>query len=218
MRITASLLLIVSSAKAFLTPSLSTHHLHHDAQSATQLFGGSSGYASSIAGKEARVQKVKDLLDASQMVFAVPAGGITVTESQNLHRSLPEGSAAMVTKNTLMARAVQGTEYAEATSLLKGPNMWFFIEDDIGATVKAYNSFMKDAGKAETHTILGGVIDGMAYDTEGILAIGKLPSKNELYAQIAGSIQAIPTKVARVIKAPNSKLARAIKLATMPEE
>jgi large subunit ribosomal protein L10 len=41
-----------------------------------------------------------------------------------------------------------------------------------------------------------------------------LPSKQELYARIAGSILAVPTKVARVIKAPNSKLARAIKLAT----
>ena len=35
----------------------------------------------------------------------------------------------------------------------------------------------------------------------------------ELIARIAGGINAVPTKLARVVKAPNSKLARAIKLA-----
>jgi large subunit ribosomal protein L10 len=57
-------------------------------------------------------------------------------------------------------------------------------------------------------------MEGQIYDAKGVQAIGNLPSKQELYAQIAGSIKAVPTKVARVIKAPNSKLARAIKLAT----
>jgi len=132
---------------------------------------------------------------------------------------LPEGTTAVVIKNTIMTRAVAGSEYEEATgTLLKGANMWFFIEDDIGASIKAWNSFIKESGKKETHEIRGGVVEGTAYDAKGVEAIGKLPSKDELYARIAGGIKAVPTKVARVIKAPNSKLARAIKLATMPEE
>ena len=183
----------------------------------TRLFGGSSGFATTVEGKKEKVSKVKDLIDTSQMIFTVPASSITVSESESLRRSMPEGTTISVVKNTLMARAVEGTEYEAATSLLKGSNMWFFIEEDIGASIKAFNTFAKENDKKETHGIVGGVLEGAAYDAKGIEAIAKLPSKQELYAKIAGSIQAVPTKVARVIKAPNSKLARAIKLATAEE-
>ncbi len=123
-----------------------------------------------------------------------------------------------VIKNKLMARACENTEYEEASSgLLKGANMWFFIEEDIGGSVKAWESFAKDNGKKETHSIIGGIIEGVAYDPKGVQAISKLPSKIELITKIAGSIKAVPTKVARVIKANPEKLARAIKLATADE-
>ncbi|MGK3733787.1 MAG: large subunit ribosomal protein L10 [Bacillariaceae sp.] len=179
----------------------------------TQLFGGSSGRATTLEGKTEKVAQVKGLLDSSQMIFTVPASSVSVKQSQILRRSMPEGTTISVVKNTLMNKAVQGTDYEAATSLLKGANMWFFIEEDIGASIKAFNQFTKETGKQETHEITGGVMEGVEYDAKGVTAIGKLPSKKELYGQIAGAIQAVPTKVARVIKAPNSKLARAIKLA-----
>jgi large subunit ribosomal protein L10 len=182
------------------------------------LYGGSSGYASSKAGKQERVARVKELLDTSQMIFTVPAGSITVGQSQKLRRAVPEGTTVSVIKNTLMERAVKDTEYEVATSMLKGANMWFFIEEDISGTMKAWRQFVKENGKKDSHSVLGGVLEGTAYDSAGVEAIGDLPTKDELYAKIAGSIKAVPTKVARVIKAPNSKLARAIKLATMPDE
>ena len=82
----------------------------------------------------------------------------------------------------------------------------------------AYKSFIKEYGKQETHGIVGGVMDETYYDASGVDAIGKLPSKQELYAKIAGSIKAVPTKLARVVKEPGSKLARAIKLAGEKQE
>jgi large subunit ribosomal protein L10 len=187
-------------------------------QSSNLFMGGASKYATSLTGKKETVVKVKELLDTSQMVFTVPSGSMTVKQSQNLRRSMPEGTTMTVVKNKLMLRALEGSEYEAAVSLVKGPNMWFFIEDDIGATIKAFNQFCKVEQKKESHPILGGVIEGEIYDSAGVDAIGKLPSKLELYAQIAGSIKAVPTKVARVIKAPSSKLARAIKLATEKNE
>ena len=180
--------------------------------------GGASRYATSLAGKKDKVERVKELLESSQMIFTVPASAVTVSQSQKLRRSLPEGTTMSVIKNTIMTRAIDGTDYEAASSILKGANMWFFIEEDIGGTVKAWNAFLKDTGKKETHFVNGGVIEGTLYDGAGVEAIGKLPSKDELYAQIAGSIKAVPTKLARVIKAPGSKLARAIKLAADTKE
>eukprot|EP00979_Chaetoceros_neogracilis_P001603 scaffold278_cov226-Chaetoceros_neogracile.AAC.8 len=182
--------------------------------------GGAGGAATSLAGKKTKVAAVKGLVETADMIFSVPAGGLTVTQVQGLRKSLPEGVTMSVVKNKLMGRACAGTDYEEGmhtTGLLKGANMWFFIEEDIGGTMKAFNEFTKANGKRESHEVIGGVMEGMAYDKDGVIAISKLPSKIELITRIAGSIKAVPTKVARVIKAPGEKTARAIKLATEVE-
>lgn len=201
------LLGLAASASAFPTaPS-------RPARSNTALFGGARGDATTLEGKASTVASVKELLDSSEMIFTVPASGITVSETQTLRRSLPEGTTMKVVKNKLMSRAIEGTEYEPVGDMLKGANMWFFIEEDIGGSVKAFNSFTKEFAKKETHTILGGNVEGVNYDAAGVDAISKLPSKIELITRIAGSIKAVPTKVARVVKAPGMKVARAIKLA-----
>ena len=210
---TVALLAAAGTAAAFTTSNSPV--LQRQARvSESALNGGATGYATSIEGKQDRVANLKERLDTSQMVFTCPAGGLTVAETQALRRSLPEGSSVSVVKNKLMARALEGTDYDVATELTKGPNMWFFIEEDIGGTIKAFNSFAKDFDKKESHPINGGAMEGTLYDPAGVKAIGSLPSKDELIARIAGGINAVPTKLARVVKAPNSKLARAIKLAT----
>ena len=205
------LLLLLPFSAAFMGQPLVTRTL---ASSSSLYMGGAAGYSTSLEGKKETVKNINELLDKSQMVFTVPSGSMTVTESQKLRLSMPEGTTIATVKNTLMKRALEGTEYEAAVSLLEGPNMWFFIEEDVSATIKAFNSFTKDYGKKESHPVRGGMMEGQMYDGDGVDTIGKLPSKDELYAMIAGSIKAVPTKVARVIKAPNSKLARAIKLAT----
>jgi len=117
-----------------------------------------------------------------------------------------------------MAKAVEGTIYEEGVSrLLKGSNMWFFVSEDLGGTVKAFNAFTKECDKKESHTILGGVVEGDYYDSKGIVQVSKLPSKIELITKVAVAINAVPTRLARVIKEPGNKLARAIKLATEAE-
>lgn len=183
--------------------------------STTALFGGARGQATSKEGKRKTVETVKGLLDTSDMIFTVPASSLTVSEMQTLRLKLPEGSTAKVVKNNLMKRALEGTPFEQPSgSFLTGSNLWVFIEEDVSASIKSYNEFVKEVGKKESHGIIGGVFEGNSYDPKGVNAIGELPTKDELYAKIAGSIKAVPTKVARVIKAPSSKLARAIKLAT----
>ena len=197
---------LVTSTAAFTSPLSLT-------RTDTALFGGAQGIATTREGKLEIVDKVKVLLDSSEMIFTVPASGISVAQVQTLRRSLPEGTTMRVVKNTLMKRAVEGTEYEVGGEALKGANMWFFIEEDIGGTVKAYNSFLDTETELEEMGIIGGTLEGTNYDAAGVEAISKLPSKKELIATVASRIKAVPTKVARVIKAPGEKMARAIKLA-----
>jgi len=177
--------------------------------------GGANGEASTLDGKKKTVENVKTLLDDSTFVFSIPGNALTVAQVESLRRTVPETSTIQVVKNTLMKRATDGTEYEEAMpSLLKGSNMWFFIQDDLKGTVKALDEFKNEYEKTETHNILGGVVDGTLYDDKGMKAISKLPSKLELITKIAGAIKAVPTKVAVVLNQPSTKLVRAIKLAT----
>jgi len=179
--------------------------------------GGARGEATTPTGKAKTVEVVSELLEKSEMIFTMPASGLTVSEVTALRRSLPEGTTAKVVKNTLMARAIddnEGFEGLQGSALMKGANMWFFVEDDISGSLKTVKSFIKENGKIESHLVEGGVIDGDVIDAAGVKAVENLPSKIELIARIAGGIKAVPTKLARVTKAPNSKLARAIKLAT----
>jgi large subunit ribosomal protein L10 len=207
------------TASAF-TPSSSTttplsSHRGPASASKTSLFGGGQGIATSLEGKIKTVEIVKGLLETSEMIFTVPASSLTVKQARQLRLKFPEGTIAKVVKNSLMKRALEGTAYEEPTGhLLTGSNMWVFIQSDIGSSIKSYQEFIKENRKEDTHSIIGGVLEGQSFDTAGIIKIGQLPTKDQLYAQIAGSIKAVPTKVARVIKAPSSKLARAIKLAT----
>ncbi|KAL7561100.1 hypothetical protein ACA910_009368 [Epithemia clementina (nom. ined.)] len=186
----------------------------------TSLNGGGSAFTTSPAGKRATVETVKSKLETSEMVFSMSASSLTVAQMRKLRLAVPKTTTVKVVKNTLMERAVEGTEFQGLleSDLLTGANMWFFIEEDIAGTISAVNTFVKENGKKDSHTILGGVLESTVYDAAGVEAIGKLPSKQDLYARIAGSIKAVPTKVARVIKAPSSKLARAIKLATAEDK
>jgi large subunit ribosomal protein L10 len=204
---------IVSNAIAF-TGDTSSLYRNQIRNRSTLYMGGATAYATTRPGKQEKIDKVQNLLSSSQMIFSVMPTSLTVKETGELRNALPEGTTMSVVKNTLMGRAIQGTDYENATPLLKGANMWFFIEEDIGGTIKAVKTFTKDAGKKETHGFLGGLIDGTVIDSAGVEQIATMPSKQELIARIAGGIKAVPTKVARVVKAPGTKMARAIKLAS----
>lgn len=192
----------------------STFHIHIHTFTLTQaLFGGAKGEATTLEGKKARVAFVKEKLETAEMIFSVPSEKITVSQSLELRNSLPEGTTCAVIKNSLMARAIadNGT-WEPSSSLLKGSNMWFFIDTDIKGTLTSLKGVVKNNALEDTK-VKGGVIDGDYLDASGVARVGELPSKMELIARIAGGINAVPTKLARVVKAPNSKLARAIKLA-----
>jgi large subunit ribosomal protein L10 len=69
-------------------------------------------------------------------------------------------------------------------------------------------SFQKDSKKSE---LKGGLFEGRLLSQDDIKAIGDLPTREVLIAQIAGAINAVATKVAVGINEVPSGLARALK-------
>ena len=129
---------------------------------------------------------------------------------------MPSGSKAICVKNRLLKRAIGGTQWEPAAGVAKGTeNMWIIVNDDVKGTIEHFKAWEKKS-KAPAG-IKNGVIEGTLYDAAGCEKIGKLPSKKELYARIAGGISAVPAKLAGTINEIPTKTARAIKLAMAPD-
>ena len=170
-----------------------------------------------LANKKEIVAELKDSLSEAQLAFVINYEGLSVAEITDLRNRLrPSGATCKITKNTLMNIAISGDEnWQPMEELLSDATAFLFTGEEIGAAVKAYKGFQKDTKKTE---LRGGVLEGKALTKEQVEALGDLPTKEELYAKIAGSINALATKLAVGINEIPSGLARGLKAYSEKEE
>ena len=80
--------------------------------------------------KQAVVSEVSDLINKSNAFVVAEYRGLTVKEISELRKELrSKGAQAVVYKNSLVERAVDGKDYKEVETYLEGPNMFIFLED-----------------------------------------------------------------------------------------
>jgi large subunit ribosomal protein L10 len=163
-----------------------------------------------LESKQQIVDELKGLLGEAEMALVLDFKGLSIKEMSDLRIRLQASKGVCkVTKNTLMRRAIDGnTAWANLDSLLTGSNAFVLVKGDVGGAVKAVQSFQKDTKKSE---VKGGLFEGKLLSENDIKAIGDLPSKEVLMAQIAGAINAVATKLAVGINEVPSGLARALK-------
>jgi large subunit ribosomal protein L10 len=163
-----------------------------------------------LENKQQIVEELKGLLGEAEMALVLDYKGLSIKEMSDLRTRLQASNGVCkVTKNTLMRRAIDGNSaWTELDSLLTGTNAFVLVKGDVGGAVKAVQSFQKDTKKSE---VKGGLFEGKLLSQADIKAIGDLPSKEVLMAQIAGAINAVATKVAVGINEVPSGLARALK-------
>jgi large subunit ribosomal protein L10 len=169
-----------------------------------------------LENKQEIVADLKAGLSEAQMALVLNYQGLSVSEITDLRRRLrPSGTVCTVIKNTLLKIAVQeDPNWQPLTQLASGTNAFLFVKDDIGGAIKAYQDFQKATKKTE---LRGGVMEGQALTEAQIKAIGDLPSKEQLMAQIAGAINGVATKLAVGINQVPTSLARGIKAVSEKE-
>ncbi len=163
-----------------------------------------------LESKQQIVEELKGLLGEADMALVLDYKGLTIKEMSDLRTRLQASNGiCKVTKNTLIRRAIDGdAAWSELDSLLTGTNAFVLIKGDVGGAVKAVQSFQKDTKKSE---VKGGLYEGKLLSQSDVQAIGELPSKEALLAQIAGAINAVASKVALGINEVPTGLARALK-------
>ncbi|MGB7415946.1 MAG: 50S ribosomal protein L10 [Thermosynechococcaceae cyanobacterium] len=162
-----------------------------------------------LKNKQAIVSALQSQLDETKMAVVIDYRGLSVAEITDLrNRIRPSGASCKVTKNTLMRKAIEGNEdWQNLSEFLTDSSAFLLLKDDFGSAIKAYQSFQKETKKS---VLRGGVLDGAVLSETDVKAIGDLPSKEDLMAQIAGALNAVTAKVAIGIKEVPSSIARGL--------
>ncbi|NCJ06579.1 50S ribosomal protein L10 [Synechococcales cyanobacterium C] len=162
-----------------------------------------------LENKQKIVAELKEILSENQMALVINYQGLSVAELTDLrNRIRPNGATCKVTKNTLMQIAINEDEaWKPLSEFLSGSSAFVLIKEDFGGAIKAYQDFEKATKKTE---LRGGVLEGRALSTAEVKAIGDLPSKEVLMAQVAGALNALATQIAVGIKEVPTSIARGI--------
>lgn len=148
--------------------------------------------------KQPIVDEISGFLKDAKGVVLVDYRGITVEQDTQLRKQLREaGVVYKVYKNTLVKRAIAGTEFESLGVDLDGPTAVAISKDDATAPARILYNFSKTANELE---LKSGVVEGTYYDKQGIALIATIPSRDELLSKFLGSIQSPIANFARVIK------------------
>jgi len=136
--------------------------------------------------KEDLVTQYKELIEQSEAVFLTEYRGMTVKNMQALRRKLHEADGSYyVTKNTLFSLALEESDLPAPADMLVGQVASSFAMGEAPTLAKALVNFAKSE---ENLTIKGGIMDNRVLTQEEVEALAKLPSLDQLRAQIIGLI------------------------------
>ena len=153
--------------------------------------------------KEEIIARLREQFQNSSSVICVDFRGVNVDKITKFRRELRDLSVNyQVVKNTLTRRAIAETEYQNLDQFLVGPTGIIFCPEDVAASAKVVTKFAE--GEAALQ-IKGGIVEGTVFDAEGIKKVATLPSRQELLAELVGSLQAPLTGLVGVLQGIISK-------------
>ena len=156
----------------------------------------------SVEAKQAKqviFDEIKEKLDGAQSAVVIDYMGTTVAQADAMRKKLREANVDYtVYKNTLIKRAIEGTEFAPLADVLDGPSAIAISKDDATAPARVLKEVIDEFKKME---FKAGVVEGAFYDQNGIKEIANIPSRDVLIAKFMGSIQSPVSKFVRTVQA-----------------
>jgi len=157
--------------------------------------------------KKAVVAEVSGKLTDAQAAMLAEYRGLSVAQMTVLRRKAHEGKVFLrVVKNTLARRAVEGTEFECLKDQMSGP-LAFAVSADPVAAAKILSEFAKDN---EALVIKAGAMGGKLMTVQQIQALALLPGREQLLAQLLGTMQAPIQKFVQTLNEVPTKFVRAL--------
>jgi len=160
------------------------------------------------AEKNTLIGEFAEAFNGSVASYLVGYQGTKCADLTRLRRKLrPAGAKVQIIKNTLALRALKGGEGEKLEGLLTGPTAVVWSKSDPVAPAKIIADFTKDV---ESFKVKGGLVDGAVVTAAEISELAKLPSKEELQAQLLALINAPATRLLQTINAPAAQVAQVL--------
>ena len=137
--------------------------------------------------KKAVVAEVSAQVAGAQAIIVAEYRGLEVGQITTLRANARKSGVYLrVLKNTLVRRAVAGTEFAGLAEHLVGPLIYSVSTDPVAAA-KVLNDFAKTNDKL---VLKAGSYAGTVLDKAGLQALASVPSREELLSKLLYVMQA----------------------------
>lgn len=143
------------------------------------------------------VEELSGKFDRASIAISTDYRGLTVPVIQELRHDLRRNDAEIrVAKNSLLSRAVEGTNYEGLKESFTGTTAVAFSYGDPVSPTKILINFCKDHPELKLRS---GVLDGKLLSENELTALSKLPSREVLLGQMLSVMNAVPTGLVRVL-------------------
>ncbi len=161
------------------------------------------------------VDAIKQTLAESKDYIFTDYRGLSVSQITALRSRLRENQADYkVVKNRYAKLAFQQLDMPDVADMLVGPTALALLKDDAGSVAKILFEYARDTPVA----VKGAIVDGRVFDASEAEAFSKLPTRDELLAQLMSTMNAplqnlvyamngVPQKLVRVLQAVADKKA-----------
>lgn len=159
--------------------------------------------------KEQMIEDLRsDLAQAKSIVLASHVGMDVNTVSGLRSELRAKDVRYRVVKNTLIKRAIEGTDMEVLADLFRGPIAIAYSFEDAADPARIIKKFAKGNDK---YVIKGGYLDGVKLDEAGVEQLASMLSKEELQAKLLGLFKAVPSKFVRQLNAPMQQFVMVLK-------
>ena len=140
--------------------------------------------------KASVVAELHEKFSRAKLAIMTECSGLPVNQISELRKQLRRARAEFrVVKNTIAARAVDGTAFVNAKSHFKGPMALTIGYDDPALPTKILRDFIKAEKRDEKMRITVGVLEGKLIQVPQLLAVANLPSREVLLSLLFSALQ-----------------------------
>ena len=153
-----------------------------------------------LESKKAYVAELNTKIAGSLAGVVVSYNGISVADDTKMRKELREaGVEYMVVKNTMLRRAVAGTQYEALAEYFKGDTAIALSAEDPAAAARILCK-VADADTTKRFAVKGGFCDGQVLDAAGVKSLSTMPNREGLLSMLAGSLNGISGGLAVAIQ------------------
>ena len=152
-----------------------------------------------LEDKKPIVAEVNEAAQAALSAVVADARGVTVGAMTRLRKEAREADVYVrVVRNTLLRRAVEGTQYDVLNEVFTGPTLIAFSNDHPGAAARIFKEFAKGNTKFE---IKAAAFEGNLIAANQIDVLATLPTFDEAVSQLMSVMQGATSKMVRTLAA-----------------